>query len=192
MKGLVETRARVDAEYSRLATLIDELNAKIAKVEAERNSCDQLITKLNARIQANQIEPINGWQGRYGTRGALKFTILQALQIAYPNELTTSVIANHLQNTFDLLFITANERRTWVHHTVNNRLNALARAKLIERTHNSEKCTGHPGTWRWIPPDSTSVSLQALAAHAGLPTVGALDIDDLALEPAPEEDDLPR
>ena len=190
MKGLVETRARADAEYIRLASLIANLKTKIAKVEAERDSCDQLVTKLNNRIQAHQIEPINAWQGRYGQRGALSKEILATLQQAYPNSISTSVIALQVETAFQLTFYTRAERGHWAAKSLASRLSKLARDNVIERLHNPHANTGLPGLWRWIPKGSPSADLETLAREAGIPVIQACGPDPL--EPAPEEDNLPR
>lgn len=192
MKGLVETRARVDAEYNRLATLIAELTAKIAKVEAERNSCDQLITNLNSQIKPAYIEPVYAWQGRYGKRGALKQALLNLVTTAYPNSISTTQLSSCLEALFSLTFATQDERTQWVNNSIGKQLRGLVYDNIIERIHNPARCAGHPGTWRWIPPDQAFTDLQALAAQAGLPTSCALYQDCLELEPAPEDDDLPR
>lgn len=192
MKGLVETRARADAQCLRLSHLIEHLTSQLAKSTSERNSCDQLITSLNSQIQPGQIEPINAWQGRYGKRGTLKAIILQALREAYPSELSTTHIAALLQHLFALEFQTPAQRKAWVRDTINNRLQALVHANLIHRTHDPKANTGRPGTWQWIPPGQAFSNLQTLSGQAGIHTTCALDQDYLELEPAPEEDDLPR
>ena len=192
MKGLVETRARADAECLRLSLLIENLTTQLAKATSERNSCDQLISRINNQIQPSQIEPINAWQNRYGKRGTLKQTIITTLKNAYPNILSTSQICSSLQSKFNLAFNTPSERKDWVSNSIGNLLNKLARAQKILRLHNPTINSGQPGLWQWIPNNQENSNLQTLAAHAGLTTVGALGIEDLELEPAPEEDDLPR
>lgn len=196
MKGLVETRARVDAKYIRLASLIANLKTKIEKVEAERDSCDQLITKLNNSIKAHQIEPINAWQGRYGQRGALSKEILNTLQQAYPKSISTSTIALQVETTFQLTFYTRAERVHWAAKSLASRLSKLARDNIIERLHNPHANTGQPGLWRWIPKDSHSPNLQALASSTGVPVIQAATPDPLEfasmLEADAEDDDLPR
>jgi hypothetical protein len=194
MKGLVETRARADAECLRLSCLIESLTTKLAKATGERDSCDQLITRLNNQIQPAQIEPINAWQGRYGKRGSFRRAILQAITLAYPNPISTTEIALYLQATFNLTFATPSQRRTWAHNSVNPRLRELVNSKAIRRIHDPSANIGKVGLWLWIPLDQASADMYALAAHASLPTAGAFDQGglELELEPVPEEDDLPR
>jgi len=109
MKGLVETRARVDAECIRLSSRIADLTVQLDKSRAERDSCDQLITKFNNRIRVSQIEPINAWQGRYGKRGNLKQALLEVIKQAYPDSIPTTEITLHLQAIFGLDFVTTAE-----------------------------------------------------------------------------------
>lgn len=191
MKGLVETRARVDAECIRLSSRIADLTARLDKSQVERDSCDRLITKLNNRIRVSHIEPINAWQGRYGRRGALRQAVLDVIKESYPDSLSTAEIASLLQATFNLDFVTCADRNEWCRHSVKGPLKRLARTKVIARVHDPAANTGKTGRWRWIPPDS-STSLAVQAAAAGLGTSYALDADHLEAEPPPEEDDLPR
>jgi len=191
MKGLVETRARADAECFRLSLLIESLTLKLTKTQAERDSCDQLISRINNQIQPDQIEPVNAWQGRYGKRGAFRQAILKAITLAYPNPISTTEIAQYLQATFNLFFAIPGQRRTWAHNSINPRLRELVNSKAIQRIHDPSANIGKAGLWLWIPPDQASTDLHALAANAGLPTVGAIDQDYPVLEDC-LEDDLPR
>lgn len=192
MKGLVETRARADAECTRLPQLIDDLTAQLHKAQVERDSCDQLITKLNSQIQPRQIDPIHAWQGRYGKRGAFKQAILNLVKAAYPNSIPTTHLSYCLEATFELTFATRDERKHWVHYSIANQLRALVRNNLIERIHDPKVITGKTGYWRWIPPDQANADLKTLAAQAGLTTTSAFEPPDIEAEPVPEEDDLPR
>jgi hypothetical protein len=66
LKGLSETRARVDADVRRLQKIHDEIAEKLAEATAERNSCDCLIRKYDARLDPNVIPPINGITNELG------------------------------------------------------------------------------------------------------------------------------
>ena len=86
LKGLAETRARVDADVQRLQKIHDEIAEKLAEATAERNSCDCLIRKYDERLDPNVIAPIQAWKGRYGPRGALKrFMCRRATNIDHLN-----------------------------------------------------------------------------------------------------------
>ncbi|WP_265946161.1 hypothetical protein [Dechloromonas sp. A34] len=155
MKGLVETRARADAESNRLSHLIESLTLKLTKTQDERDSCDHLIASLNNQIQPGQIEPINAWQGRYGKRGAFRQAILKAITLAYPHPISTTEIAQYLQATFNLIFAIPSQRKIWVHNSINTRLRELANSKSIQRIHDplpisAKQASGYgfPQTWR--------------------------------------------
>lgn len=217
MKGLVETRARADAglqnalnslahrtEYlSQLTTTFERKAAELKRSISTandmanealqvRDACDQFIQKLMEGIDPRKIIPVDGWQGRYGPRGALGKAVQKVVEAAYPNEVMTEEVAASIHQLYSLTFVTPAERKEWKRVSILGRLAYLYRTGRIERLHDPKANTGRPGTWRWIPPNQAFTDLQAFAVQAGIHTTCALDQDDLELEPAPEEDDLPR
>lgn len=193
LRGLAETRARADSQCATLENQITTLSHRLDKARAEREACDSLIRRFNPSLLPEAIQPITeGQRHQYGQRGALTKAIIEALQQAYPEAISTSAIALHVEAAFQLTFNTRTERRNWVCKSLSNRLNSFARDNIIERLHDPNSNTGKTGFWRWIPPGQSNADLKTLATQAGLHTTAALDQDTLELEPATEEDDLPR
>lgn len=216
LKGLAETRARADADYQRAletaAGRTDYLSRVTAAYEAKRAAiqkdvgwanaqaqtalrarmaCDMLIQKLNQGVDPALIGPVNGWQGRYGKRGALGQAVQAVVEQAYPLEISTTEVARALQQQFKLTFSSPAERKKWVRVTVSTRLGYLRQLGCIERLHNVANHDGKPGRWRAIPPGSTANDLIALATQAGLPLTFFSE-EHLEPESGMEEDDLPR
>lgn len=217
MKGLVETRARADAglhnALNAVARHTERLNKLAVRFErasegpksaiaisqnvAEealrvRNACDQFIRKLDQGIDPSEIKPVDGWQGRYGPRGALGKAVAQFIESAYPNTVTTREVAAEIQKRYRLSFATASEWYAWKQVTIRGRLGSLCRAGRIERFHDVTIGNTEPGRWRWIPPSWSNLNLQALAAQAGLPTTAQQDSVYDEAPSASDEDDLPR
>lgn len=196
LRGLAETRARADSQYSTLKEQIATLACRLEKARTEREACDGLIRRFNPTLLPEVIQPITeGQRNQYGKRGALTKAIIAALQQAYPECISTSTIALHVEAAFHLTFSTRTERRNWVCKSLSNRLSSFARDNIIERLHNPNENTGQAGLWRWIPKGQAPTNLRALAEQAGLTSVSTLDQEGyLELEPEPttEVDDLPR
>lgn len=195
IRGLAETRARTDSQCATLETQIAALSRRLEKARTERDACDSLIRRFNPSLLPEAIQPISeGQRTQYGQRGALTRAILAALQQAYPEGITTSAIALHVEATFNLTFSTRTERRNWVCKSLSNRLSSFARDNIIERLHNPHANTGQTGLWRWIPKGGPSADLQSLAKAVGAPVIQACGSDQLEFASLlePEEDDLPR
>lgn len=194
LRGLAETRARADSQCTTLENQITTLSRRLDKARSEREACDSLIHRFNPRLLPEAIQPITeGQRPQYGQRGALTKAILAALQQAYPDSISTSAIALHVEAAFNLTFSTRTERRNWVCKSLSNRLSSFARDNIIERLHDPDAKDGKVGHWRWIPKGMPSADLRTLANDAGLSVIPALDQDQLELEPEPPtEDDLPR
>lgn len=192
LRGLAETRARADSQCSSLTAQLATLAYRLEKARTERDACDSLIRKFNPKLLPEAIQPITeGQRTQYGQRGALTKVILAALQQAYPESISTSAIALHVEATFQLTFSTRTERRNWVCKSLSNRLRSFARDNIIERLHDPNENTGQPGVWRWIPKGGPSADLQNLARVVGAPAIQACEFAFM-LEPTSEDDDLPR
>lgn len=214
MKGLVETRARADADHQKAlaaATLrmshLDELvqahQREQARIQKEitraqsqaqqallaRQACDQLILNLQKNIDPSHIEPINAWQGKYGQRGTLGQAVQAFVEAAYPIEVTTLQVATAIQHQFQLDFATPKERATWVRASVSNKLQYLMRLGRIERLHDPAARLKRHGRWRAVPANLTGNDLVALATQAGIPLT--FFSGELSALESPE-DDLPR
>jgi hypothetical protein len=215
MKGLVETRARAAADHQgalEVATLrINHLNdviqaqqreqtriqKEIARAQAQakqaleaQQACDQLILNLQKYIDPSHIEPIKGWQGKYGQRGTLGQAVQAFVEAAYPLEVTTLQVAAAIQHQFQLDFPTPKERATWVRASISNQLQYLIRLGCIERLHDPAARLKRPGRWRAVPANLKGNDLITLASQAGIPLT--FFSGELSALESPEEDDLPR
>ena len=147
LKGLAETRARAARDVHCYQQLVDELQIRLAQAQAELAACDTLIRKFDGRLDPDQIEPVNGWKGRYGKRGALKEGILKVLQEHAPDEVTTTMIGLAVQAEFRLVFHLPVEREAWIANSVRNCLKKLVKEGLAEACHDQSN-TGFVGSWR--------------------------------------------
>jgi hypothetical protein len=168
LKGLAETRARSAGDVARLRKLYEEIGQKLEEAQAEQAACDRLIQKYDSRLEPSRIPNINGWQGRYGKRGALRAAILRFVEEAWPSEITTTELCWQLQMKFQLDFFTAQERAEWLHNSVYTRLRYLVKDGDIESCHNPSKgVTGEVGRWRWRSETAPSLDhLRELASAA--------------------------
>lgn len=215
MKGLVETRARADADLQnalksvthrteyldQFTTAVQRKTHKLqlsiraaqaAATDARRvlDACDQFIRKLKNGLDPNRIEPIDGWQGRYGQRGALGQAVQKIVEDAYPFEVTTEQVAIAIQQRYSLTFNTPAERCKWKRVSIRGRLAYLYRTGLIERIHDPNAHAKKPGRWRAVPANLKGNELMALATKAGIPLTHFSG--ELLAPEDPEEDNLPR
>jgi hypothetical protein len=191
LKGLAETRARVDAECSRLEQLHADIGQRLAEAQAERDACDRLIKKYDGRLDPTTIAPIKARQGRYGKRGGLKQAVLEVVAMNFPVDVTTSEIAWAIQLRFDIGFETPDERQHWLHHSVGGALHTLTDKGLVKPLHDQSIVggTGRTGRWLLVVPTDSIEGLTAMATSAGMTTAEATDF--VADEEPSEADGLP-
>jgi len=191
LKGLAETRARVSADVRRYQQFYDEIGEALEKAKAELTACDLLIRKYDERLNPALIEPIKAWKGRYGTRGQLKEAIVLLLKQSRPHAISTTELAIKLQMEFSLDFLTAVERRHWVHNSVGKQLKRLMAEGLVKRLHDPAKTGGkESGNWLWIGEGCESLGdLADLAKSSGIAT--SSEVGPYEAEEEPATDDLP-
>lgn len=190
LKGLAETRARVDAECSRLEQLHADIGQRLAEAQAERDACDRLIKKYDGRLDPTTIAPVKAWQGRYGKRGGLKQAVLEVVTMSFPSEVSTSEIAWAIQLQFNLGFETPKERKRWVHSSLTDVLRTLANKGLVKPLHDQSILggTGTTGSWLLVVPADSLEGVAATAMAAGVKTTEATDF---VPDEEPEAEDLP-
>lgn len=76
LKWLAEKRARVAFDLDFDLPLIADLQAKAAALQEDLAAIDRSIGLYDETIDPCTIEPVNGWRGNYGKRGALKAAVV--------------------------------------------------------------------------------------------------------------------
>lgn len=150
LKGLAETRARAAADVLRYKQILDEVTASLARAQAELASCDTLIRKFDARLDPQQIDPVAGWQGRYGKRGALREAVLALLREYAPNPVSTSEVGLKMQLKFNIAFDHPRERKQWMSNSVAGCLKILAKDGLVEQCPEMSGAS-NVGYWLVVP-----------------------------------------
>jgi hypothetical protein len=179
LAGLVDSRARADGQIRRLTTILDEVQEKLATATRHRDACDRLLTEAWAALDAGQIDPINGWLGRYGKRGALLDAVQHCLLLAGPRGLSNSELYSQLEAMFGLVFCTSTLRKRW-QSTIRRALFSLKVRGLAEPLHDQTTRDGAHGRWRWSEPDVPSVrAIEQLAKAQGVAVEIATDEDDI-------------
>ena len=181
LKWLVEKRARVAAQLARAERRASCLPELLAAAEAKAHQAanalkqaeglrddleglDRTLALHTPDLDSSAISPVDGWQGRYGRRGALRESIIELLKERrtgwYRSEELTSAVA--LKWRLDLA--TPAERRAWVSNSLRGALKVLTAEGLVE-------CRHDPGStrtrclWRWKPEmPQTLASLHAGAS----------------------------
>lgn len=156
LKGLAEVRARAAGEVQRYERLMAELAARLEQAREELVAADRLIVKFDARLDPEKIPAITE-QRRYGGWGQLRKNLLEVVEQAYPDEVSTSEVGLVLQARFGLEFPTAHRRKTWVTNTVRSALREFeAKGQLTRRTSHSP-VTGAVCYWRSTSGDVLSL-----------------------------------
>ena len=206
VKGLAETRARAAGELDRCEFLAPKLDralararadvvrlqasvitlpARRARAQAELDACDLFLRKTLPGITPACIPSVNAWQGRYGTRGALKTAIAEFVRACAPAEVTTREIAWAVQVRLGLEFGSRAAAGEWARNTLGAQLRRFAVEGLIDRLHDPKNGNNAHRRWRWKKQRATTMAeLRAMAAAAGIGTVQADDIPDGAPEGA--------
>ena len=133
LRGLVETRARADAQAQRLERLIAELTEAKDKALREREAADHLIRAYDPNLDPTCIEPVAGFRGRYGPRGTLIEFIREQVREAFPEAVTTAEIAARAAVKFELDFPTPAIYAAWRKTAIRNKLQRMEKAGEVER-----------------------------------------------------------
>lgn len=80
LQWLAEKRARIAFDLQTKKEVIESLEKQVADLEADLAAVDCSITIYDSRIDPQGIEPINGWKGTCGKRGALKDAVGTAIR----------------------------------------------------------------------------------------------------------------
>lgn len=172
LKWLAEQRARKAGEVlvhqqicQRLETDVTQLRAELIEAElklraaeqkkdvvkTELSALDKVVGIFDVAIDPNAIQPINGWAGRYGKRGAFTQFLLSTIQAEYPEVITTKVLELRAIEHFLLSFSDKEQHRDWYAGTFRGSLKKLRMNGAIEQGPMTTHFRGQLATWRWIP-----------------------------------------
>lgn len=195
LKGLAETRARADATASRCATMIsetiqfiDRARQELAEAEAsllrlqdrkefaekERDSCDVLIRSFDGRLNPEKIEPIAGWKGRYGKRGALKATVLAYMKERAPEPVSIRELSLAVRTALQMPAMLSWEESAWQENSLRPALRDFQAKGMVARI---ETPSNTIGFWVWVA-DKSQPKPSSPAASVSAPRQ-SLTLEDL-------------
>ncbi len=148
LKWLAEKRARVAFDLQFNLTLLNELQTKVGTLQEDLAAIDRSIALYDERIDPATIEPVNGWRGTYGKRGALREAIMEFLANNGPNWASTNAIETHVRVKFGITFETPVVRKHWYNGSFRGSLKALAAAGKVERLADHDARPHEVGHWR--------------------------------------------
>ena len=160
LKWLAEKRARVAFDLQLKQQILKDLEDQIAELQTDLASLDRSITIFDKRIDPNRIEPVNGWKGSYGKRGALKEAISGFIQAASPNPISTRDLETLVCLKFGIAFITPKERWQWREGGFRSAIQLLVKDGRIERANVEDSLPGQIAYFRW---KAQATSLESLA-----------------------------
>lgn len=167
LKWLAEKRARVANELEQVQSIAQELNQKAEMLGQDLAALDRSLRVYDPRIDPSAIEPVNGWQGNYGKRGALRNFILDTLKSQYPEWMGTDVIGALVIAHFGLTFEVPAVRAHWHAGTFRGTLKKLAFDGYLEKHRPPEYHHGNATLWRFKTEGSTTLAaLQQSATKA--------------------------
>jgi hypothetical protein len=112
------------------------------ELASELEKCDEALVSLNPTIDPSKIAPIRRARKRYGAQGSLIAAVLNVIETAHPQQLTTIQIADAICLKFQLVFAGTETRYKWEVSSLKTALDQLFRAGKIEK---GEKVTGTKG-----------------------------------------------
>lgn len=149
LKWLAEKRARIAFDLDTKQKILRDLEAQIADLQVDLAAVDRTITIYDSRIDPGGIEPINGWKGSYGKRGALKEAVKECVRAASPNAISSLDLETLICLKFSIAFITPAERDKWREGGFRSAIKALVRDGLIERLGDPVEMAGQVAHFRW-------------------------------------------
>ena len=147
-------RERLKAAEGFLATA----QARRSRLSGELESLDCVVKVYDDRLDPTLIEPINGWAGKYGKRGALRKFLRDTLEGSSPEYLSTHDLEIRTVNNFALTFVSAAERRSWYMGPLRSTLKLMAQQGIIERSPDKLKAGTGVGKWRWTQPEEKTLA----------------------------------
>jgi len=160
LKGLVETRARLGAEVTRLEGLLADTTDKLKKARKSLSNTDATILHYNDLLDPSAIRPVRGQKGRYGKHGSLKATIALVLAEGKGAPLTYSEVANPIIKKLGLKFASPELQTDWKYNSLRSELKRMLAKGVVERV---LQPNGKNTRWR-LTPERKVTSLEGLKA----------------------------
>ena len=149
LKWMAEKRARTAHDLLVTTQLLEELTGRSKSLQEDLSALDKVIQMYDPNVTPSDIAPINGWQGSYGKRGALRVYILDVIKNAAPNWIATDHIRLLVQGHFGIAFATPDQYARWRRGSFRGTVKKLCSDGLIEREHDPDARDGLAGRWRW-------------------------------------------
>lgn len=160
LKWMAERRARLAHDVALQQKVIAKLTRDLEKNQRDLAALDHTIQLYDPAIQPQDIEPVNGWQGNYGKRGALKAYIVDIIKSESPNWVSTDVIRAQVIAHFGLWFEHSTVEASWKKGSFRGTLKKLCSDGLIEREHEAAYACHISGRWRWKTESTTLAELE--------------------------------
>ena len=165
LKWLAEKRARTAHDLEQTGRIAAEVDKRLADLKLDLAALDRAVRIYDSRIDPTKIEAVNGWQGSYGKRGALREAVAGVLKAHAPDWVPTDAVEMLVRLELGLAFESAQERKRWYDNTFRDALKKLVSDGLAERHQDPEVFTAEVGRWRWKAPEEDSVvTLKGLRA----------------------------
>jgi hypothetical protein len=154
LKWALNERAHLQGQADALRRKLADLNALLAETESALASLDVFIRTLAERVPPSALGTVNAQGGRYGAkRGALKSFLVEQLQLAGADGISTAELASTVVERFGIQFDTPAERKAWVDNVLRARLKEMRRVGLLENVGAAEGggiagAFGGSVTWR--------------------------------------------
>jgi hypothetical protein len=162
LKWLAEKRGRVLSQLTKAESVLEEQNRRVAKLQlaaasardrvgrlqADLDALDRTVSVYDSLLDPSEIAPINGWQGRYGKRGALGDRILEIIERGAPSWVQTDVIEALVVAELQLTFETPLLRKQWREGSFKSRLRRLTQEGVLERLQDPTVRQRAVGHWR--------------------------------------------
>jgi hypothetical protein len=135
LKGLAENRARAAGDVIRFEGMVAEVTQRLAEARLDLESCDRLIKKYDPRLQPECIVPIRVWPHHKGKRGGLREKLLEIIEREAPEEVTLTEICYAIEISWELTFLTPEDRLSWRRDAVGRAPRRLATEGCIVALH---------------------------------------------------------
>lgn len=175
LRWMVEKRAALAGEVQRLDELARRITEERTARIRELAALDETMCLFDARLDPTAIPAVRSWAGRYGKRGGLKEVLRHALQVAYPQPVTTTEAALQACAMLKLDFTSFGDYRRWVDNSLAKQLKRFVSEGIVERLHEA-RSTGEVGRWRWVvEPEPSVTDMRRQAVERGLDVAAAED-----------------